>query len=171
MFSDITSVFLLLLAISVIACFIVAYATKEKELAPLFKSKRNPTLQFSQAATPGYPPALIERPILDLDEHTTITIEREKTEDPRLEMIEDEETALLKAAEVIVEKVQDIVNKIASNPPNPEEVFTKIRSIVSQYRIFDNTEYFDAINSFIAVTVERDCNIKFTKDQLLALWV
>jgi hypothetical protein len=170
MFTDITSIFLMFVLVIVAVCGIFSFG--KKKISPnLFKSKNNPSLQFSQPATSGYPPALIDRPILDQDEHATITRENAYAEDPKIEIIEDEETALLKAAEIIVEKVQDTVTNLASTSPNANDVFTRIKSIVSQYRIFDGTEYFDAINSFISVTVERDCNIKFTKDQLLQLWV
>jgi hypothetical protein len=169
MFSDITSIFLLFVLVIVVIAGIFSFG-KKKINPGLFKPK-NTTLQFSQSASPDYPPALIDRPILDQDEHATISVEKRYTEDPKLEIIENEETALLKAAEIIVEKVQDTVNSLSSTSPNPGDVFTRIKAIVGQYRIFDGTEYFDAINSFIAVTVERDCNIRFTKDQLLQLWV
>jgi hypothetical protein len=169
MFSDITSIFLLFVLVILLVYGIFSFG--KKKISPtLFKSNKN-TLQYSQSASPGFPPALIDRPILDQDEHAIITVDRGYTEDPKLEIIEDEETALLKAAEIIVEKVQDAVNSLASTSPSPGDVFTRIKSIVHQYKIFDGTEYFDAINSFISVTVERDCNIRFTKDQLLQLWV
>lgn len=170
MFTDITSIFLLFVLVIVTVCGIFSFG-KKKINPNLFKSKNDPTLQLSQTHSTGYPPALIDRPILEDEEHATITVERGYTEDPKLEMVEDEETALLKAAEIIVEKVQDTVNSLSSTGPNPDDVFTKIRSIVNQYTIFYGTEYFDAINSFIAITVERDCNIRFSKDQLLQLWV
>ena len=170
MFTDITSVLLLIAFVIAIICAVLALSGKKNVLTPLFKGKVNPSLQFSQAAASGYPPQLIDRPVIDLDDNTTITIEKEFAGEPKLEIVEDEETALLKAAEIVVEKVQDVVNHIASSPPNPEEVFTKIKAIVGRYRIFENTEYFEAINSFIAITVERDCGIQFTKDELMQLW-
>lgn len=169
MFTDITSIFLLFVLVIVTVYGIFSFG-KKKINPNLFKSKSSPTLQLSQTPSPGYPPALIDRPILE-EEHATITVERGYTEDPKLEMVEDEETALLKAAEIIVEKVQDTVTSLSNTAPNSDDVFTKIKSIVNQYTIFYGTEYFDAINSFIAITVERDCNIKFSKDQLLQLWV
>jgi hypothetical protein len=85
-------------------------------------------------------------------------------------MLDDDDNILLKAAERAVEEIQEVVNHIASQPPNPEEVFTKITAIVRQYRIFENTEYFEAINAFIAQTVERECDIQWTRDDLLVMW-
>jgi hypothetical protein len=77
---------------------------------------------------------------------------------------------LLKEAERAVEEIQVAINHIASNPPNPEEVFTKIRAIVQQYRIFQNTVYFEAVNGFIAQAVQRDCEIQWSEEDLQVLW-
>jgi hypothetical protein len=88
-----------------------------------------------------------------------------------LEMTDDEGgTTLLKEAERVVEEIQFVVNHIASHPANPDEVFTKIRAIVSRYRLFLETEYYDAINNFIVVTVERDCDLTLSEEDLAALW-
>lgn len=169
MFSDITLT-LLVITLLVAACCIFLLKADKKTLPYLFKGKATPSLQFSQP-TGGKLPELIDRPGISLDDEATITIERQSRQpDPIMEMTEDDETHLLKAAEAVVEKVQEVVNHIASNPPNPEEVFSKIKAIVRNYTIFHNTEYFDAINSFISVTVERDCGIAFTKEELLQLW-
>ena len=92
-------------------------------------------------------------------------------DDPHFEMVEDDGfTTLLKEAERVVEQIKDTINNIATLPANPEEVFTKIRAIVSEYRIFLETEYYDAINSFIAVTVQRECELSWTAEDLTALW-
>lgn len=92
-------------------------------------------------------------------------------DEPAFEIVEDEgATTLLKEAERVVEQIQDVVNHIASHPANPDEVFSKIRAIVSEYRIFIDTEYFDAINSFVAVTVQRDCDLSLTEEDLKTLW-
>ena len=88
-----------------------------------------------------------------------------------VEMIEDEPAGfLLKEAENVVEQIQAVVDHIATRPANPDEVFTKIRAIVSQYTLFENTEYYDAINNFVAVTVQRDCDLALTADDLKGLW-
>ncbi len=171
MLTDISSVFLVLVGLAVTVCIVIAFKGKRNIFATSFTSKENVSLQFGQTGSAGYPPPLIDRPTLYLDENATLTIEKEYTEDPKLEIIEDEESALLKAAEVIVEKIQNTVNSLVSTSPDETVVFSRIKSIVSQYRVFDGTSYFDAINSFIAITIERDCNIRFTKEQLHQLWV
>lgn len=171
MLTDIVSVFIVLAGVAVVLCVVIALTKNKNVFASTFKSKEQPSLQLSQTLSGGYPPPLIDRPALYLDENATLTIEKEYTEDPKLEIIEDEESALLKAAEVIVEKIQNTVNSLVSTSPDETVVLSRIKSIVSQYRVFDGTSYFDAINSFIAITVERDCNIRFTKDQLHQLWI
>lgn len=171
MFTDTSYIFPIIAIIIAAIGAALVLTGKKNAFTQLFKAKDKTSLQLSQAAASGFPPQLIDRVLLDFDDKTTITIEKEPVIEPALEIADDEETALLKAAEVVVEKVQDAVNHITSSPPNPAEVFTKIKSIVNHYRIFENTEYFEAINSFIAITVERDCGIQFTKDQLMELWV
>jgi len=170
MFFDLTTTLLIMAFIITAIIAFLAFTGKKNLFSSLLKGKAARSLQFSQAAAGGFPPPLIERPIIEFDDKTTISIEREAAVEPTFEMIDDEESVLLKAAEVVVEKVQDVISNVASNPPDPEEVTSKIRSIVHPYMIFHGTEYFDAINSFIAISVERDCNIKLTKDDLLALW-
>jgi hypothetical protein len=92
-------------------------------------------------------------------------------EDPYYEPIDDGAVTLLKAAEHVVEQIQEVVDHIASHPANPEEVYMKIGAIVSQYSFFEGTEYYDAINSFIAVTVQRDCDLALTEEDLKTLWL
>lgn len=92
-------------------------------------------------------------------------------EETQLELVEDEESLLLKTAEKLVDEVQEIVTyQIASFPPNPEEVYTKIKAHLREYSILRNTEYEDAINRFIAVTIKRDCELELTEKELSLLW-
>ena len=79
-------------------------------------------------------------------------------------------TTFLREADLVVAEIQEAVDGIEARPANPDEVCSKIRGIVSQYRIFLDTEYFDAINNFIAITVQRDCDLVLTQDDLQALW-
>jgi hypothetical protein len=165
--------FLLFVISSVIAIGFALLVTRDKKkVQPAYaKGQPDPSLHLVQSSQPDFPPALIDRPLLELADEAVITIEKEASIiDGKFERVEDEESALLKAAEIVVEKVQDVIGHIASNPPNPEEVTSKIRAIVNPYTIFRDTEYFDAINSFIAISVERDCGIRLSKEQLLALW-
>jgi hypothetical protein len=105
--------------------------------------------------------------------HAAVADEEYSDNDPMV-MIDEEEGFLLKSAEHVVEQIQAVVDDIVADPSphpaNPDEVFTKIRSIVSEYPIFENTEYYDAINNFVAVTVKRDCDLALTPDDLKGLW-
>ncbi|MDF2190514.1 hypothetical protein [Paraflavitalea sp. CAU 1676] len=83
---------------------------------------------------------------------------------------EDLDNLLLREAEFVVEKIQDQLKHVASNPPNPEEVTSKIRSIINPYQLFNDTEYYGAINTFIALSVERECGIQLSSDEIKALW-
>lgn len=113
-------------------------------------------------------PPLIDKPADHPSERAGLYTE---PEDPYYEIIEEESITLLKSAEMVVEQIQETINGIESHPANPEEVFTKVRDVVSQYSFFEETEYYEAINSFIAVTVKRDCDVSFTEEQLKSLWI
>ena len=105
-------------------------------------------------------------PSVEIDlEHEPDTID-----DSGLEMLDDDDQILLKEAEKIVEKIQDTINHIASAPPNPEEINSKIRSILMPYKFIQETEYFDSINTYIGLSVERDCGITLTQSELTSFW-
>ncbi|GEP97702.1 hypothetical protein [Chitinophaga cymbidii] len=101
---------------------------------------------------------------------TDLEHEPDTIDEAGFEMLDDADQALLKEAEKVVDKIQDTINHIASAPPNPEEVNSKIRSIVAPYKFLQETEYYDSINTYIALSVERDCGIAFTKSELASLW-
>lgn len=82
----------------------------------------------------------------------------------------DEVSFLLREADYVVEQIQEVLAHIASNPPNPEEVTSKVSSIVQPYRIFFDTEYYDSINAYISLAVERDCGILLSKAEIESLW-
>jgi len=126
-------------------------------------------------ATAGRPsgldhfPPLIDKPA-DHPAEQAVSYEYD-TDESFLEMTDDEGgTTLLREAEHVVEEIQYVVDNIASHPANPDEVFSKIRAIVSRYRLFLETEYYEAINNFIVVTVERDCDLTLTELDLASLW-
>ncbi len=84
---------------------------------------------------------------------------------------EEATTTLLKEAEKVVERIQTVIEHIESSPANPDEVKSKLKAIVSQYRIFVDTDYYEAINNFIAITVERDCDLHLVEEDLHTLWL
>ncbi|RPE11982.1 hypothetical protein EGT74_00025 [Chitinophaga lutea] len=87
-----------------------------------------------------------------------------------LELVEDDSSILLKEAESVIDQISAVIDNIASQPANPAEVFTKIRAIVSQYSIFQGTEFYDAINRYVAVSVERELALRFTEAELSEMW-
>lgn len=97
--------------------------------------------------------------------------EEDDLEQSGWELVDDDDISiLLKEAEHVTESVDHVIQTISSDPVNSAEVFTKIRAILSQYRIFLNTEFYDAINRYVAVAVERDLSISFTPDEITELW-
>lgn len=164
--------FILVVGGIVATYYLVLYFFFRKKLITLFMKGPAPSaLQVNSSAVTDFPHQLIDRPIMTFDNEVSICLEKNPhNEEGTLEIVEDEESLLLKAAEIVVEKIQDVVSHIASNPPNPLEVTSKVKAIVSQYQIFHNTDYYDAINSYIAITVERDCGIRFTKEEVVDLW-
>lgn len=170
MFTNPTLMLLVISVLIAIACALLILADRKKVQPALSIPKASPSVPLVKTVESNFP-QLIDRPGFVLSEDAEITYQKEEhSVQTHFEPIDDKETALLKAAEIVVEKVQDAVTHIASDPPNPEEITSKIKAIVNPYALFHGTEYFDAINSFIAITVERDCNVQLTKEQLLALW-
>jgi hypothetical protein len=155
---------------------VYSYRKKWASLQTLFRSKAS--LQTQGAGNPacaatGYAdimPPLIDRPYASVVYDDEEPQRGPSPEDLYYDLEEDEKNVLLLEAEKVVEQIQETLNHIASNPPNREEVVTKISAIVSDYSLFHETEYFDAINSFISITVKRDCNIDMTKEEIADLW-
>lgn len=163
--------FLLLVGGIIASYYLLLFFVFRKKLVTLFGKGNEQHSRLQHVTSADFPHQLIDRPIVSFEQEEVISLgEKKKDDEVDIEIVEDEESLLLKAAEIVVEKIQEVVNHIATHPPNPVEVYTKIKAIVSPYTIFHNTEYFDAINSFVAITVERDCGIQFSKKELLDLW-
>jgi hypothetical protein len=171
MFSYLTGQQFLLITAGSIALYygVVALYYRRRTEEPAF-STNNPSLPANHTLIVGTAQELIGAPAPEWEEELELFLEPDREGNYGIEMLEDDDSILLKEAESVVEEIQEVVTHIATYPPNPEEVFTKIRAIVRQYRIFQNTEYFEAINAFIAQAVERECDIRCTSDDLLVLW-
>jgi hypothetical protein len=117
-------------------------------------------------------PPLIDKPADHPEEQSRFYGESEDGQ-AYFEPVEEEEgtTTLLKEAEKVVERIQGVIEHIESNPANPDEVKSKLKAVVSKYRIFVNTEYYEAINNFIAISVERDCDLHLAEEDLHTLWL
>jgi hypothetical protein len=171
MFTNLSGqMFLLLLAGFIVVYYLIIALCYHRRIFPNLLPVKTPVLQTIQGQPSGFPHDLIARPVEVDEAGVEILLERQPEEESTLEMLDDDDSILIKEAEKVIEQIQDQISHIASSPPNPEEAFTKIRAIVRQYRIFENTEYFDPINRFIALAVNRDCHIQWTEQELLALW-
>jgi hypothetical protein len=162
--------FLLIIPGIILAYYIILWWCYRKPFASgliINKGQSIPTVKMQAS---GFPHDLIARPVEVNQEEVEILLERQPWEEHALEMLDDDDAILIKEAEKLTEQIQEQINHMASNPPNPEEAYTKIGAIVRQYKIFENTEYFEPINRFIALAVNRDCNIQWTEQELLALW-
>ncbi|RPE13175.1 hypothetical protein EGT74_06490 [Chitinophaga lutea] len=128
-------------------------------------------IEFSETAHPAATHSLVDIPRAPQGppNFTDTTAEDEDGEDV-LEPADTTGDYLLKAAENVVEKIQEQINHIASDPPNPEEVHSKIRAILVKYSIFHHTDYYEAINTYISVSVERDLDLRLTKAEIESLW-
>ena len=171
-----TSASLLLVLLPLLAFVLIAFINYRKRLSAVLQhgSAQLQVKGSSRTADPFFSP-LIDKPHDYPVQGAAVHPDAEDySDDDLLVMADDDETFLLKSAEHVVEQIQTVVDDIAAtpspHPANPEEVFTKIRAIVSQYKVFENTEYYDAINNFVAVTVQRDCDLALTPDDLKGLW-
>lgn len=171
MFSHLTGQeFFLILFWIILGYYIIVLLRYHRPVTGGLASNKGRGMQTVNIQATHFPHDLIARPVEVDEEGVEILLERQPEEESTLEMLDDDDSILIKEAEKVIEQIQDQINHIASNPPNPEEAYTKIRAVVRQYRIFENTEYFDPINRFIALAVNRDCNIQWTEQELLALW-
>ena len=125
------------------------------------------------AAAADLLPRLIDRPEAPPADESGYF--EEDDDEARYELVDDEDLTLLKTAESIVADIQLQVDRIVSRPASPDEVFSEVCSnihgILRDMSFIHNTEYYDAINSFIAVTVQRDCHLQLSKDEIQSLWL
>jgi hypothetical protein len=161
----------LVLAGLVGAYYISVLLWGKRKIFPSFLKSALPDFLFVKSDDrPHFFDEIIDIPKEENFDFQEISLEEPEAGDDMLEMVVDADSVLLKEAEAVVEKIEETVQQIESSPPNPEEVYSKISSILRGYSIFLNTEYFEAINNFIRITVSRDCNIKWTEQELVALW-
>ncbi|HVU97753.1 MAG TPA: hypothetical protein VHE34_21160 [Puia sp.] len=177
MLYNLSLVEILLIAAGAVALYLAILATVfgKKLPALLGRSLRASVSQATATVSHGMPERAVEElpPLIDkpADHPAEQAGMFHPYDDLYSEPIDEGAITLLKSAEHVVEQIQEVVDHIASHPANPDEVCSKIRSIVSHYSFFEDTEYYDAINSFIVVTVQRDCDLALTEDDLKLLWV
>jgi hypothetical protein len=78
-------------------------------------------------------------------------------------LLQGDETVLLLEAEKIITEIETIVSSKAN-------VLVKLKSLLSGFNLFYNTDYQEAINRFIAATLTSECELDLTDAEIAALW-
>lgn len=78
-------------------------------------------------------------------------------------LLENDETVLLMEAERIITEVEAIAASKA-------DVLNKIKTLLSGFNLFYNTDYHEAINRFIAATLKSECELDLPNAEIDALW-
>jgi hypothetical protein len=154
-------------------CFLIILLwTKRRSFPTLFKDFI-PRLLLSKATeAPHYFNEIIDIPQEEnheRDQSEMASVE-ESNEDDLMEMVVGAESVLLQEAESVVNELEGVITNFAASPSSEAEMYGKIKSIVSCYSLFQDTEYYEAINNFIRIVVSRECNLKWSDAELHALW-
>ena len=120
--------------------------------------------------TEADPAELVHVYIPDTPDEDFLEIKGMPSDEELLALLPEAESFLLKEAEYVVEELQDVIDHIASAPPNPEEVRSKLHAILCEYALFFNTSYYEAINHYVETALQRDLDLKFTELELHGLW-
>jgi hypothetical protein len=151
--------------------FLSVFIWTKRKIVPSLIKNIVPGFVFSRAPVkPHFFNDIIDIPKEDdIDEPAYSRAETEY-EDEILEMVGEAESVLLREAEALVDEIERTLQELVSGSNIPETFYDRIRSVVSAYSIFLNTEYYEAINNFIRITADRDCDIKWTDEELHGLW-
>jgi hypothetical protein len=155
-----------------ICFFIVLLWTRRRAFPALFKDFI-PRLLLSKAnEAPHYFNEIIDIPQEEnsYPEQSEMAPGEEFIEDDLMEMVVGAESVLLQEAEAVVNKLEEVITSFAGSPSTQDALHGKIKSIVSSYSLFKDTEYYEAINNFIRIVVSRECNFKWSEAELHALW-
>ncbi len=106
--------------------------------------------------------------IVPLAEVEELTIELETDFDKEWELykpvlIEEADTILLLEAERLVSEVESIA-------ASKVDVYGKLQQLIPGFLMLHKTEYYDPINKLIFLTVQSECDIELSEQQLAALW-
>lgn len=78
-------------------------------------------------------------------------------------LLEGDETVLLMEAERIMNDIETIAH-------SKNNVLENLRSLLSGFNLFYNTDYQEAINRFISGTLKRECSLELPEAEIAALW-
>jgi len=106
--------------------------------------------------------------IVPLAEVGELSIELETDFDKEWELykpvlIEEADTILLLEAERLVSEVESIA-------ASKVDVYGKLQQLIPGFLMLHKTEYYEPINKLIFLTVQSECHIELSEQQLAALW-
>lgn len=78
-------------------------------------------------------------------------------------LLEEDETLLLMEAERLISEIETIAQ-------SKENVLEKLKTLLSGFNLFFNTDYEGTINRFIAATLKRECELDLPDHEIAALW-
>jgi len=78
-------------------------------------------------------------------------------------LIEEADTVLLLEAEKLVSEVETIV-------ASKVDVYEKLQQVIPGFALLHKTDYYDPINTFIAMAVKSETGIELSEKELAGLW-
>lgn len=98
-----------------------------------------------------------------IEEHEIELLYESSPEMEQPVLLENDETVLLMEAEKIITEIETIAASKA-------DVVNKLKTLLSGFNLFYNTDYEGAINRFIAATLKRECELDLPEAEIAALW-
>jgi hypothetical protein len=118
MFTNLSGqMFLLLIAGFIVAYYLIIALCYHRRVFPNLLPVKPPVLQTVQRQPSSFPHDLIARPVEVNEEGVEILLERQPEEESTLEMLDDDDSILIKEAEKVIEQIQEQINHIASIRP------------------------------------------------------
>lgn len=78
-------------------------------------------------------------------------------------LLEEADTVLLLEAEKLISEVETIA-------ASKVDVYSKLQRVIPGFMLLFKTKYYDPVNEFIALTVNRETGVELSERELTALW-
>jgi hypothetical protein len=114
------------------------------------------TVQF-ESVVPTYGGA--EEELLEME---LVSFE-EEWEKHKPVLIEEADTVLLLEAEKLIAEVETIA-------ASKVDVYAKLQTAIPGFMLLHKTKYYEPVNQFIYLTVQRECATELCEKELAALW-
>ena len=98
-----------------------------------------------------------------IEEHEIELLYESSPEMEQPVLLENDETVLLMEAERIITEIETIAT-------SKLDVLNKLKTLLSGFNLFYNTDYEGAINRFMAATLKRECELDLPEAEIAALW-